>query len=52
LLRNFPDKNKVGIILITTNRGLVGSFNTNLLFLFSRLLLAPLRLQYYLFHSA
>jgi F-type H+-transporting ATPase subunit gamma len=31
LLRNFPDKNKVGIILITTNRGLVGSFNTNLL---------------------
>lgn len=31
LLQNYPDGNKAGVILITTNRGLVGSFNTNLI---------------------
>lgn len=30
LLKHHPNAKKVGIILITTNRGLVGSFNTNL----------------------
>lgn len=31
LLQEFPLATKVGIIVISTNRGLVGSFNTNLL---------------------
>ncbi len=31
LLREYPDAKKAGIILITTNRGLVGSFNSNLI---------------------
>ena len=31
LLREYPDAKKAGVILITTNRGLVGSFNTNLI---------------------
>lgn len=30
LLETHPEAKKVGIVLITTNRGLVGSFNTNL----------------------
>ncbi|HAG27570.1 TPA: ATP synthase F1 subunit gamma [Patescibacteria group bacterium] len=31
LLRNYPDAKKAGVILITTNKGLVGSFNSNLI---------------------
>lgn len=31
LLNNYPDAKKAGVILITTNRGLVGSFNSNLI---------------------
>jgi len=30
LLRQFPDAKKIGIIAISSNRGLVGSFNSNL----------------------
>jgi F-type H+-transporting ATPase subunit gamma len=30
LLRQFPESNKLGIVVISSNRGLVGSFNTNL----------------------
>lgn len=29
LLQNFPEAKKLGIVIISTNRGLVGSFNTN-----------------------
>ena len=31
LLKTFPKAKKLGIVLITTNKGLVGSFNTNIL---------------------
>lgn len=31
LLSNYPEAKKAGVILITTNRGLVGSFNSNLI---------------------
>lgn len=31
LLKDYPDAKKAGVILVTTNRGLVGSFNTNLI---------------------
>lgn len=31
LLREYPQAKKAGVILITTNRGLVGSFNSNLI---------------------
>ncbi len=31
LLKSYPDAKKAGVILVTTNRGLVGSFNTNLI---------------------
>jgi F-type H+-transporting ATPase subunit gamma len=31
LLKNYPKASKAGVILVTTNRGLVGSFNTNLI---------------------
>ena len=31
LLAQYPDAKKLGILLITTNRGLVGGFNTNLM---------------------
>jgi F-type H+-transporting ATPase subunit gamma len=31
LLASYPAANKVGVLLITTNRGLVGGFNSNLL---------------------
>ncbi|MEZ4180441.1 MAG: ATP synthase F1 subunit gamma [Candidatus Doudnabacteria bacterium] len=31
LLREYPDAKKIGIVLVTTNRGLVGSFNSNLI---------------------
>jgi F-type H+-transporting ATPase subunit gamma len=31
LLANYPQAKKLGILLITTNRGLVGGFNTNLM---------------------
>jgi F-type H+-transporting ATPase subunit gamma len=31
LLRSFPEAKKLGIVVISTNRGLVGSFNTNIL---------------------
>lgn len=31
LLQSYPKAKKVGIILVTTNRGLVGGFNTNLM---------------------
>ncbi len=31
LLKKYPNAKKVGIILISTNRGLVGSFNSNLI---------------------
>src|SRR5947209_8452207 len=30
LLKQFPNAKKVGVILLTTNRGLVGSLNSNL----------------------
>lgn len=30
LIRIYPEAKKVGVVLITTNRGLVGGFNTNL----------------------
>ncbi len=31
LLAQYPDAKKIGVLLISTNRGLVGGFNTNLL---------------------
>lgn len=31
LLEEYPDARKIGIVLITTNRGLVGGFNSNLI---------------------
>lgn len=31
LLKSFPEAKKLGVVLITTNKGLVGSFNTNIL---------------------
>lgn len=31
ILKQYPEAKKVGIVLITTNRGLVGSFNNNLI---------------------
>lgn len=31
LLQDFPNAKKIGVVLITTNRGLVGSLNTNLI---------------------
>lgn len=31
LLQNYPNANKIAVLLVSTNRGLVGSFNTNLL---------------------
>ncbi len=30
LLRTYPEAKKIGIVVISTNRGLVGSFNTNI----------------------
>ncbi len=31
LLKSFPKATKLGVVLVTTNKGLVGSFNTNVL---------------------
>ena len=31
LLKQFPDAQKIGVVVISTNKGLVGSFNVNLL---------------------